>query len=61
VHRSIHVPEWQTTHRTRVDEGALTCSGDHRDHQAMGWTPTMINGVPYWMPPNAIQLSGGFE
>ena len=46
-----HVPEWQTTHRTRVDEGALVCSGDHRHHQAMGWSPTMIDGVPYWIPP----------
>ena len=46
-----HVPEWQTTHRTRVDEAALVCSGDHRHHQAMGWQATMIDGIPYWIPP----------
>ncbi|MDT4988947.1 MAG: hypothetical protein QOI74_3041, partial [Micromonosporaceae bacterium] len=46
-----HVPEYRTTHRTTVSEGALTCCGDHRDHQAMGWQPAMINGIPHWIPP----------
>jgi hypothetical protein len=46
-----HVPPWQTSHRTTVTEGALTCAGDHRDHQAMGWQPTMLDGIPHWIPP----------
>ena len=46
-----HVPEFRTTHRTTVAEGALTCCGDHRDHRAMGWQPTMLHGIPHWIPP----------
>jgi hypothetical protein len=49
-----HVTDYHKTKRTRVDDGALACTGNHATVEAMGWTSTMINGQPYWMPPNWI-------
>jgi hypothetical protein len=46
-----HVYDWRKTKRTRVDEGAPVCGGNHRSFEQMGWTSTMINGRPHWIPP----------
>jgi hypothetical protein len=49
-----HVEEWQDTHTTAVDEGALACKANHRTFESMGWTNRMIDGRPHWIPPSWI-------
>jgi hypothetical protein len=48
---SHYVREWIAGGTTSVDNGALACCGDHRDHQAMGWQAVMLDGIPQWIPP----------
>ena len=49
-----HVQEWQHTHRTAVDQGALACKANHRTFESMGWINVMFNGRPHWIPPSWI-------
>jgi hypothetical protein len=49
-----HVTEWQEGGRTRVDNGMLLCSFNHRNFEAAGWTGVMINGIPHFIPPRWI-------
>ncbi len=47
-----HVTDWQHTHRTCVDDGALVCGPHHDTFQNMGWTldhaqrPTPLDPTP---------------
>ena len=47
-----HVTDYHQTHRTSVDDGALVCGPHHDTFQSMGWTSTMLNGRPHWIPPH---------
>ena len=47
-----HITDYQPTHRTCVDDGALVCGPHHDTFQSMGWTSTMLNGRPHWIPPH---------
>ena len=49
-----HVTDWQHTHRTCVDDGALVCGPHHDTFQKMGWRSTMLNGRPHWIPPDWV-------
>jgi hypothetical protein len=49
-----HVHDYQHTRRTSVDDGGLVCTGNHSTFEAMGWTSTMLNGRPHWVPPDWI-------
>jgi hypothetical protein len=46
-----HVTEHAAGGPTSIDNGALLCGPHHREHTRMGWTGSMINGVPHWTPP----------
>jgi hypothetical protein len=47
-----HVTDYTRTGRTSIDDGALVCSHDHRERIRQGWTTTMIEGRPHWVPPH---------
>ena len=49
-----HVTDYAVTKRTRVDDGALACGGNHRSFENMGWRSIMLNGHPHWVPPDWI-------
>jgi hypothetical protein len=49
-----HVTDYQTTHRTCVDDGALVCGANHDSFEKMGWHSIMLNGQPHWVPPDWI-------
>ena len=49
-----HVVEFQESQRTTVEEGTLACGHSHAHFEAMGWQSIMINGVPWWVPPDWI-------
>ena len=36
---------------TTIDNGGLVCARHHRDTVAQGWTATMIDDRPAWIPP----------
>ena len=40
--------------RTTVDDGTLVCGHDHANFKAMGWKSVMLDGVPWWVPPDWI-------
>ena len=53
-------PGWCQTHHVRrrsdggptsVDNGALVCGYNHREHERQGWRSVMIDGRPHWIPP----------
>jgi hypothetical protein len=46
-----HVTDYARTGTTSIDDGALVCSFDHRERVRQGWTTTMLDGVPHWIPP----------
>jgi hypothetical protein len=46
-----HVTDYAETGTTSIDDGTLVCGYDHRERINQGWTTTMINGRPYWIPP----------
>jgi hypothetical protein len=46
-----HMTNWSRTHRTSVDDTALLCPRDHANLDHNGWTSTMIDGRPYYIPP----------
>lgn len=46
-----HVTDYAQTRRTSIDDGALVCGYDHRERFKQGWTTTMIDGRPHWVPP----------
>jgi hypothetical protein len=58
---SHHITDYSITHRTSVQDGTLLCGFHHREHHKLGWTCHMINGIPHWTAPNAVQLAGWFE
>jgi hypothetical protein len=49
-----HITDYQTTHRTCVDDGALVCGANHDSFEKMGWHSIMLNGQPHWVPPDWI-------
>jgi Domain of unknown function (DUF222)/HNH endonuclease len=47
-----HVIPWAKGGKTSVANGALLCAGgDHPNLDHNGWTATMINGIPHYIPP----------
>jgi hypothetical protein len=46
-----HVEEYRHGGPTSVANGTLVCGFHHRNFAAMGWTCTMLNGIPHWTPP----------
>jgi hypothetical protein len=49
-----HVTDYAITRHTRVDDGTLLCGYHHREHPNLGWTCTMLDGIPHWTPPRWI-------
>ena len=49
-----HVTDYARAGTTSIDDGALVCGYDHRERPEQGWTSTMIDGRPYWVPPSWI-------
>jgi hypothetical protein len=49
-----HVTEWRDGGTTRVDNGMLLCSFNHRNFEQAGWHAIMINGIPHFIPPRWI-------
>jgi hypothetical protein len=46
-----HVIPWSEGGTTDLDNLALLCGHDHREHRKQGWDCVMIGGVPHWRPP----------
>lgn len=46
-----HVTDFAATRKTTIADGTLLCGHHHREHTRLGWTGTMINGYPHWIPP----------
>jgi hypothetical protein len=49
-----HIEPFVAAGRTTVDNGTLLCGYHHRYHERLGYTCTMIDGVPHWIPPHWI-------
>ena len=52
--QSHHITGYAITRRTTVADGTLLCGFHHREHDDLGWTCHMINGIPHWTPPRWI-------
>jgi hypothetical protein len=46
-----HVIPWAQGGETSVANGPLLCARDHQNLGTNGWTATMINGRPHYLPP----------
>ena len=46
-----HVTDYQQTRTTSIEDGALACGYCHRERIHEGWSTTMRNGIPHWVPP----------
>jgi hypothetical protein len=46
-----HIVPWALGGRTDLDNECLLCGHHHREHEIRGWTVTIENGQPYWIPP----------
>jgi hypothetical protein len=46
-----HILPWILGGRTDLDNECLLCGYHHREHEKRGWTVTMTDGQPYWIPP----------
>jgi hypothetical protein len=46
-----HVVPWKDGGTTSVANGAAMCDRDHDDLDHNGWVATMIDGIPYYIPP----------
>ena len=44
--QSHHITGYAITRRTTVADGTLLCGFHHREHEDLGWTCQMINGIP---------------
>jgi hypothetical protein len=53
-----HITDYVITGKTSVDDGTLLCGFHHREFETLGWECQMINRIPHWIPPNAVQLAG---
>jgi hypothetical protein len=49
-----HFREWQAGGLTSIDNMGLVCVFHHREFQNKGWQGEIINGIPHWIPPAAI-------
>jgi hypothetical protein len=49
-----HCTEWAKTHRTRTDDGVLSCRTHNVIAKQQGWTSTRIAGRAAWIPPKWI-------
>jgi hypothetical protein len=49
-----HLLAWVDGGETSIDNLALLCTYHHREFNLRGWTGTMINGIPHWIPPHWI-------
>ncbi|SDI95089.1 protein of unknown function [Frankineae bacterium MT45] len=49
-----HQTPWQYGGETSVQTTALLCGHHHRNFEKMGWSLTMPDGVPWWVPPRHI-------
>jgi hypothetical protein len=56
-----HIIAWRDGGTTDLGNHTLLCGPHHREFQRNGWTCQMIDGLPWWVPPNAVQLCGGLE
>ncbi|SOD75159.1 uncharacterized protein DUF222 [Jatrophihabitans sp. GAS493] len=48
VHHQI---PWHRGGKTSIHTMALLCGHHHRTFEQLGWTLTMTNGIPWWIPP----------
>ena len=46
-----HVLDWQSGGRTDLANMCLVCGYHHREFAKRGWTVTMPDGRPWWIPP----------
>ena len=47
-----HIREYTREHGpTSTDNGTLLCGYHHRHFQQLGYTRTVINGIPHWTLP----------
>ena len=46
-----HVIRWENGGKTSIATGAAMCDRDHDNLDTNGWIPTMINGIPHYIPP----------
>jgi hypothetical protein len=46
-----HVTDYAKSGTTTIADGALACTWCHRELINQGWTTTMIDGRPHWIPP----------
>jgi hypothetical protein len=49
-----HVVGWADGGRTDVDNLTLLCGRHHREFESAGWRCTMVDGLPWWIPPKWI-------
>jgi hypothetical protein len=49
-----HIQRYEHGGPTSVDNGQMLCRYHHRLAEQHGWQPTMINGIPHWIPPTWI-------
>jgi hypothetical protein len=49
-----HVREWQFGGGTDIDNLVLLCGYHHREFERRGWRVTMVDGLPWWLPPRWI-------
>ena len=52
-----HVEEWVRDHGDTdidIDTMALLCGYHHRGHESWGWSMTMKDGAPWWIPPTHL-------
>lgn len=46
-----HITDFATRQRTCIDDGCLLCGFHHREHERLGWTGVMLQGIPHFVPP----------
>jgi hypothetical protein len=49
-----HIVDYALGGPTSIDNGAMLCGFNHRDHARTGWSCRMLNGTPHWIPPTWI-------
>jgi hypothetical protein len=49
-----HVVSWAAGGATDVDNLTLLCGQHHRSFEASGWRCQMRDGLPWWIPPKAV-------
>ena len=52
-----HIVDYALGGPTSIDNGAMLCGFNHRDHSRTGWSCRMLNGTPHWIPPTWIDAT----